>query len=190
MHYEIHITVLTPNIEQFKNDCSYIGVKPIVIETQNKKNEFEQQVMTSSKYEDAHYIVRLINLSKQLKSLGYKILRQKVEIKPEYNKHNLHKYYETHLRIKYPKNESNENLKRFCSHTKFHLSKNLFKVDKEFNYQLLTFRTSDMSYDQFYDYVEKSLDCLKNAYHYNYDKIEIEEAILDTNIDIDKNWLN
>lgn len=39
MDFEIHLTVRTNDVEQFKQDCKSIGVKPIVIETENNINK-------------------------------------------------------------------------------------------------------------------------------------------------------
>ncbi len=39
MNYEIHITVEVSNLKEFKEDCETIGIKPIIIETQNFNEE-------------------------------------------------------------------------------------------------------------------------------------------------------
>jgi hypothetical protein len=79
MNYEIHITLQVSNIETFIEHCKEIGVKPIIIETQNN-NVFEQQIMTSSKYSGSHYLLKLDELVSFFEDKKYTILRKKVEI--------------------------------------------------------------------------------------------------------------
>jgi hypothetical protein len=104
-------------MEQFKIDCSILGIKPILIETQNN-NDFEQQIMTSSKYSDDDYGPTLNLLCENL-SLKYKILRKKVEIKPENTKNKNFIYYESHLRLKLPKNYNYIVLNELCKNIIF-----------------------------------------------------------------------
>ena len=98
MKFEIHITVDTDNLDLFKNDCTIINVKPIIIETENN-GDYEYQTMTSFKHEDINY-VNTLNKSLDFLSINHKILRSKVEIQPEIQKHISHLYYESHFRLK------------------------------------------------------------------------------------------
>lgn len=187
MEYEIHVTVDTNAVVLFVNHCKEIGVKPIVIETQ-KENSFNNQVMTSSKYSDDHYLDTLRNISSSLKDKSYKILRQKVEIRPLEVKHNNFIYYESHLRLKLDKDFDYTNLKLLCKELNFHLSKNLFKKAEDFSYQMITYRSYTDSLTQFIkiiDVMKKKLTDLS----INFDKIEIEECIFDSNVNVDNNWI-
>jgi hypothetical protein len=190
MHYEIHVTVKTDNVKQFKDDCQEIGVKPIVIETQNK-NEFAQQVMTSSKHTGDSYESKLNEIASRLSIKGYTIIRKKVEIMPEENKHKDFIYYESHFRLKLPKqpvDEINVLLKNFCGLFGWHYSKNLFKKSEEFNYQMITYRNSDINLYEFKLELNRMKDFLGDI-GVECDKIEIEEAIYDSNELIDASWL-
>ena len=114
MNYEIHITLQVSDRQKFINDCNEVGVKPIVIETQNK-SEFSEQVMTSSKHSGSHYSFILSELCSKFLNKGYKILRRKVEIQPEEAVHPDHIYYESHLRLKLPKDFQYNILRRHFS---------------------------------------------------------------------------
>lgn len=185
MNYEIHITLKVSNIEEFKADCAIIGVKPIIIETQNG-NEFQNQIMTSSKHSGSHYLFNLNRIASGFED--YEILRKKVEIQPEEQKNSEHIYYESHLRLKLPKQFDYSIIKEICKNHNLHLSKNLFKTSEDFNWQMITYRGYDKSYTEFTNSIKKiksDLDLLAIPY----DKIEIEECIFDSNELIDKEWL-
>lgn len=184
MIYELHITVNSKNIEQFKKDCSNINVKPIVIDTQKG----EVQVMTSSQHNNNFYIETLNDIKNKLIGLRYDILRCKVEIKPENIKHHNFIYYESHLRLKLPKIFDSTLLKQKCKESKFHFSKNLFKSDIDYNYQMITYRDYKSSFFEFNNIINNMKTYL-NINNIDFDKIEIEECILDTNTSVDKNWL-
>ena len=87
--FEIHVTI-TPEdsydftIDEFKEDCSLVGVKPIVIDLEINDGSILKDVMTSSKhfgdnrsaYEESERIVS------ELRNTGYKVLRNKIESVP------------------------------------------------------------------------------------------------------------
>jgi NTP pyrophosphatase (non-canonical NTP hydrolase) len=93
--FEIHVTVdldnsythkhiHDENLDGFKEDCSIVGVKPIVIDLEINDGSIIKDVMTSSKffgdnrtaYEESERIV------KELKDMGYKVVRNKIESVP------------------------------------------------------------------------------------------------------------
>lgn len=183
MEYEIHITVEARDKIQFIEDCKFIGAKAIVIEAAG-----EEQMMTSSKHVDNSYKARLHNMTYNLKCMGYKISREKIEIKPNYSEwHKNHKYYESHLRLKLAKSFDLGILQKIVPKS-FHLSKNLFKTDDLYNYQMITYRDENTDYDSFIDTIGYMKELL-NKNNIECDKIEIEECIHDTNILIDKKWM-
>lgn len=188
MIFEIHVTVKTKDINQFKIDVTEMGLKPIIIETQRDKS-LDYQVMTSSKYNKLDWAFELNKICCDLFSKGYEIVRKKVEIVPEqWYDHELHIYYETHLRLKLPKEFDYTSLNELCKRRGFHLSKNLMKKSEDFNYQMITFRDYKMTQYAFFlaikhmtsDLIDLSID---------YDKVEFEECIYDSNESIDNNWL-
>ena len=187
MEYEIHVTVQTPHMLTFINDCHQMGVKPIVIETQ-KNDCFDNQVMTSSKHKGDDYMITLHSICDQLKEKGYHIIRQKVEIRPQVMKDPNHIYYESHLRLKLNRDFDRSILYDLCKQLDFHLSKNLFKKDTEFDYQMITYRKYNMSFDNFIMGIEKMKQKLIEI-NVIFDKVEIEECVYDSNVKVDANWI-
>ncbi len=189
MIFETHLTIEVIDINKFKLDCLKLGVKPIFIQTENHSNELGDQIMTSSKHNDEYYLNTLNKLIFEFENNNYKILRKKVEIQPEETKHPEHIYYESHLRLKLPKDYNIDIIKELCIKSNFHLSKNLFKTDELYNYQMITYRNNFINYNTFQYIINKMIDIL-NKIDIGCDKIEIEECIFDSNINIDNNWLN
>lgn len=190
MNYEIHITVNITDIDKFKSDCESIGLKAIVIETENNSN-FENQVMTSSKHSGDDYKPKLDSIVCKLQELGYTILRQKVEIEPcmTRKKHPDHLYYETHFRLKLPIGFDLDFHKNDIKSLSYHLSKNVFKKDDTHYYQMITYRNrKSEDYFYFMFFINMMSRYLK-YYNIKYDKIEIEECIYDTNVSVDQSWL-
>ncbi len=200
LYYEVHLTVSNvKDIEKFKEDCVSIGVKPILIHTQNK-NHIDEQVMTSSKYIGNDWKVKICKLTEQLYKLGYEVIRQKVEIQPDpINKHSEFIYYEIHIRLKFlldafkSKTLSNKIdyfmvLDNLCEKYNFHKSRNIFKADDQYFYQMITYRNVDINYQNFVCLINQVKDELDNN-NFVFDKIEIEEAIFDSNVLIDNTWL-
>src|ERR1044072_5861098 len=115
MQFEIHLTVETKDIEKFKLDCQKFGCKPIVIETQ-RNLEFGTQVMTSDKYTGNSYERILNRTVSNFQGAGYKIIREKVEIFPQAQKHPNHLYYESHIRLTLPNDLPDRKLRQLKNH--------------------------------------------------------------------------
>jgi len=191
MQFEIHITVETDNVTKFVADCKEFGCKPIVIETQ-RNLEFGTQVMTSDKYTADSYNDILNKTVSNFQTAGYNILRKKVEIFPQAEKHPDHLYYESHIRLLLPKNISSHklrHLKNHCISDNWHYSKNLFKTSSDINYQMITLRMYNTTLEVFKDAVDKMEAILKIVLNLNFDKVEIEECVYDSNDLVDKSWL-
>lgn len=185
MEYEIHITV--ENNDNFVKTCEEIGVKPIIIVV-DETNKESNQVMTSSKHSGASWRDVMNNLSKNLIDRNQKIIRQKVEVFPNEIKSDTFSYYETHFRLKLKKDYDITRLQYVCKYMNFHISRNLFKQNDEFNWIMITYRNSDMILSMFKSTVETMKGTLDNL-NIEYDKIEIEECVFDSNEKIDSSWL-
>lgn len=192
MQFEIHLTVETNDIEKFKSDCEKFGCKPIVIETQ-RNLEFGTQVMTSDKYAGFDsYEEKLYETVSKFQIAGYKILRRKIEIFPQEQKHVDHLYYESHIRLNLPKDlpaHKLRQLKNHCISDKWHYSKNLFKSSPEVNYQMITLRMYNTTLEVFKSAIERMEFILNIVLQLSFDKVEIEECIYDTDPTVDKSWL-
>lgn len=184
--FEIHMTVRSNNIDQFKKDCIGFGCKPLLIELQNDKTTY-QQVMTSQKFKHDDWDIE-INKTKEYFSEKYPIERIKVEINPYSSKEVQVKYLETHFRI-----IANDNtalvLKTIIENNSFHQSKNIFKKlnETEF-YQMATYRTYDLDITRFECVVESFKEVLREN-NFEYDRVEVEACIIDTNDALDDKWL-
>jgi hypothetical protein len=192
MQFEIHITVETDDVQKFVADCKGFGCKPIVIETQREEIH-GIQVMTSDKFAGDSYEIALTNTVNFLESRGYKILRKKVEKQPEQQKDKNFIYYESHFRLKLPKVKDEVAmvlLKGYCKTFNWHYSKNLFKSSPDFDYQMVTRRDYEMSLNEFLDVDIQGMKSFLTKMGIEFDKVEIEECIYDSNIKVDESWLN
>ncbi len=186
MIFEIHITIECESIDKFILDCEELKVKPIIIDTLNINNNI--QVMTSSVYKSEDYLNILYSLKNELINKGYKIIREKVEKKPSNICDDKFIYYETHFRLKLLKNTSYENLFTIIKNENFHVSRNLFKSDNNYDYRMITYRTKNKDISEF-NMIVINMEKILNKLNILYDKVELEECILDTNEVHDNNWL-
>jgi hypothetical protein len=201
--YEIHITVNTNNIAEFKTICELEKIKPIILDLQDREgNTIFHDVMTSSKYTGTSPLTFANKLADKLKTHGLPISRIKIEATPyndlvptQSNKKNieLNCYFESHLRI-------NTNiislplLKIICSKNNAHLSVNIFKT-RNVGFStftpiqiLATLRQNKGNYEEFLEQVYNfKVGLIDNDF--NVDKTEIEYAIYDSNIDHDQHWI-
>ena len=188
MKYEIHITVKIEDVQKFIFDCKSISLKPILIDTQTDGDI--HQMMTSDKYEGDSYQEQLSKSVNNLISLGYLIIRTKVEIIPYFINHLIHSdhiYYESHVRFRFPKNYDKINFINYCEVAGWHPSKNLFKSDVDWDYQMATLRDKDRNLEIFKYLISQFV---KHPMFEDLQiKTEIEECIHDTNVNIDDTWL-
>lgn len=191
-NYEVHITVdakLKLMVTRFQETCAAIGVKSIVIETENA-GEFHNQVMTSHSFKADNYVETMESVAKSLTEAGFTIIRKKVEMEPGDIKHPDHIYYESHLRLKLPLDyKLSDETREFFKLSGFHLSKNVFKRSDTHYYQMITYRTNLMDVYSFRIVINIMKNTLADL-GIECDKIEIEECIFDTNQNIDSTWLN
>jgi NTP pyrophosphatase (non-canonical NTP hydrolase) len=214
MPYEIHITVnynsneKKISIDKFKIDCKEIGVKPILLDLQDKKgNSVMDDLMTSSKIYGSNKDVfdEMERISKKLSNKGYNIIRQKIEasywhpnapfrIDGDVNMPN-GCYFECHLNVLcYDDDQEHENilskLSNIAKNNDCHLSKNAFKKFDNGSFTImLTFRSYDMMYEDF----EAKIIEIKNQLTYSKFPIEkeiVEFSIFDTKNNHDDLWIN
>jgi hypothetical protein len=186
MNFEIHATVENSNVEKFKADCVKIGCKPLLIELQNK-DYVGNQLMTSQKFKFGNWEEELKNIKEKLTNLNYKILRLKVEKYPENRDKAL--YLESHVRVKVTK-DTEELLDQISESKGFHKSRNVFKKINDTEYYVMsTYRTKNLDLNSFWMklfFFKEELT--RNGF--NYDKVETESCIFDSNENLDKSWLN
>jgi len=178
--YEFHVTVKNNNVEKFKKHCEKLKIKPIIIDTY-----VGEQVMTSSISKNINDIDNIVT---SIKKYNYEILRIKVEKQPLDTIDTEHIYYESHIRLKLPLNFPEDVLKPLCLKYKLHKSRNIFKVDEKFKYRMLTYRDYGKDLLNFKNHIDIVKNNL-NVMGILYDKIEVEECIFDSNINIDNKWI-
>lgn len=234
--FEIHVTVDLENsythkhineesLDEFKEDCKNIGVKPIVIDLEMKDKSNMKDVMTSSKffgdnrtaYEESERIAKL------LKEMGYSVVRNKIETVPWHpaapqDKDKDHPlwhgdpipngcYFESHIGVIVTKETKqdledlvdflNESICEFSGTAK--LSKNFFKKTDDGKFiNMLTYRSNMVNAKEFEGEVrsiEKIISgkndwsMLSHFRSFEYEKVEIEYAIYDTNVTHDAKWI-
>lgn len=184
--FEIHVTVNSGDVDGFVVDCQEYGCKPLFIELKNDESSYEQ-LMTSQKFGHKDWDTEINKIRKFL-SEKYEIQRIKVEVNPYAYQDIDIKYYESHFRLL--ANESNKDLiDTFTKKHKFHKSKNIFKriSDTEY-YQMATYRTYDKDITKFEDILALFKDDLTTN-NITFDKVEVEACVIDTNDELDKQWL-
>ena len=69
------------------------------------------------------------------------------------------------------------------------LKKGKVKKSDDFNYQMMTYRGYNQTYQEFVKHLEEGKAFLGIG-GIEYDKVEIEECIYDSNVSLDNLWLN
>ena len=218
--FEIHVTI-TPEdsydftIDEFKEDCSLVGVKPIVIDLEINDGSILKDVMTSSKhfgdnrtaYEESERIV------KELKDRGYKVVRNKIESVPWHPAAPTTTtgepipngcYFESHIGViitpdrKEDLQEFVDGLNARCTAAgrvelggTAKLSRNFFKKMEDGKFiNMITYRNNMTSTKKFQDEVKQIENSLNHwANNFEYEKVEVEYAVYDTNVTHDAKWI-
>jgi NTP pyrophosphatase (non-canonical NTP hydrolase) len=197
-------------VEDFKRQCKSLGVKPIVLELQ-LENETLDDVMTSSKhfgdnrsaYEESERIAR------ELSKMGYRVVRKKIETVPWHSAAPLVDgvipipndcYFESHIGVVITP-EQKENLNDFVDFLNdmfeqsdsggiAKMSQNFFKKSNDGSkfINMITYRNNLCGYDTFKEEVEMiKYSLVSNGFEF--EKVEVEYAIYDTNVSHDNAWL-
>lgn len=204
--YEIHVTVeLVPTkrehelqLNMFREVCSDLRVKPIVLDLENNGETVMKDVMTSSKhignnasaYEECQRIQNTLSLN------GFKVVRSKIETVPWHPAAPINEndempkdcYFEAHIGCVIYANQKDK-LNDIAKANDAHLSRNFFKKMEDGRFvNMLTLRHYNGTYDNFMDYLESLKECL--AYNnIQYDKVITEFSIYDTKVSHDFQWL-
>lgn len=218
--YEIHITIDLENlletnftIDNFREDCKSIDVKPIVLDLEMKEGSIKD-VMTSSKhfgdnrsaYEESNRIAN------KLTSFGYKVVRNKIETVPWHPAAPTFNtgepipngcYFESHIGVVITPDEKEllqefvEGLNNGCTEAgrieiggTCKLSQNFFKKSKDGSkfVNMLTYRDNMTCKEDF----EHAVDAIKwslTECEFDFEKVEVEYALYDTNVNHDSKWI-
>jgi NTP pyrophosphatase (non-canonical NTP hydrolase) len=207
--FEIHVTIESPSsIDKFKQSCSSIEVKPIVIDLEINDGSIIKDVMTSSKhfgdnrtaYEESKRICGELELQ------GFKVLRNKIESVPWHPAAPVIStgkeipngcYFEAHIGVTiYPdqKSELNDFVKSLTGLIDLSgfakLSQNFFKKSKDGSkfVNMLTYRSNICGSPKFKLEVEGIKHLLQEE-GFEFEKVEVEYAVYDTNVTHDAKWI-
>lgn len=197
--YEIHITVSTSDIQQFKDDCKEINVKPIVLDLINNQNTISD-VMTSSIVvgDNNTAIQSMKSISNFFKTKNYTVIREKIETVPYHpaapNKLNPKMpdncYFESHLNVK-TSVDLFEKLKLIAYNHNAHVSQNVFKkFDDGTCIIMVTLRYNNLIIEDFKIKLQNLIDSIAKCNEFILMKSIVEFSIYDTKIQHDSQWVN
>jgi len=203
------------DLEQFKLACKDIGVKPIVIDLEINSQVDIQDVMTSSKHfgDNRSAYEESIRILGRLEDYGFKVVRNKIETVPWHPATPTITtgepipngcYFESHIGViitpdrKEDLQEFVERLNERCTAAgrvelggTAKLSRNFFKKKEEGKFvNMITYRNPMTSNKKFIEEVKQIENSLKHwTNNFEYEKVEVEYAIYDTNVSHDLNWI-
>lgn len=205
MPYEIHITLNAEDgidIDTYKEHCTEIGVKPIVLALQDQSgSKVMDDVMTSSKLygNNGEAFDEMKRISNELSEKGYNVIREKIEGSywhpkaPFLEDGNTQMpegcYFECHMNVLCT-NERLEDLAKIAKATNCHLSRNAFKINDDGSFKImLTYRSYTQMYEEFESHLESIKQNLKFS-EFSLEKEIVEFSIYDTKIKHDQKWLD
>ena len=204
LHYEIHVTVKTKDVEQFKAKCKAIGVKPIVIDLQKKSGDVLCDVMTSSTISTSDRTIEtarkeMLYIEMELVKSGFNVVRCKIETVPwhpeapsEHNgkRHFPGSHFESHLGVIVKNSLDFYLLQEFSKKFSMHLSKNAFKKFDDGSFcQMVTFRSYTAVKEDFELTINEIVRTLKDHGLVFEKAPTIEFAIYDSDAAHDNDWL-
>ena len=196
LHYEIHVTVKTEEVNRFIEECGVVGVKPIVLDLQKQDGGSIQDVMTSSKVTGDDYAAfwHLREISRSLTEKGFTVVREKIETVPWHPEAIVHDenskegYFEAHFPILVAPVYLPD-LKIVTKNHGLHLSKNPFKVRSDGGLiQMATLRKK-VGLEIFKNWYESALMWLDGHMFHVIKAPEIEFALHDSNVMHDAAWI-
>lgn len=196
LHYEIHVTVKTEEVNRFMEECGAIGVKPIVLDLQKQDGGSIQDVMTSSKLigDDEIAFTYMRNVSRLLTDKGFNIVREKIETVPWHPKAIVHGkdskegYFETHFPVLVAPVYLPD-LQVTAKNQGLHLSKNPFKVRSDGGLiQMATLR-KNVALGCFMNWYKASMIWLDEHRFHVIKSPDVEYALHDSNVSHDSQWV-
>lgn len=192
LDFEIHITVKEAEVEPFMEDCSAIGVKPIILDLYTDGGPIKD-VMTSSRFRGSTTEVmrHTKDLAKELRDLGYVVVREKIETVPWHPAAMVQPpkqsaYFEAHIAF-----DPDERLRAFAELHNVHMSRNAMKKGTDV-VAMGTYRVSadQTSPDAFKSMVEKICQSAELVGLKIRSRPHVEYSLWDTNEQHDKAWIN
>ena len=197
-------------ISTFKGICQEAKVKPIVLDLELKDSNTIKDVMTSSKHigDNRSAFEECERIVNYLESKGLLVVRKKIETVPWHPKAPSKVeeempegcYFESHIGVAILPEDKDE-LDIFVHHTlkdkhlirldgTAKLSQNFFKKSNDGSrfVNMLTYRSHSGTYDRFSKEVD-SIKTLLVEYGFQFEKVEVEFSVYDTNVSHDSQWI-
>lgn len=196
--FELHVTVRTSNVEEFKCACIDVGVKPLLIQMQSSGGaNVLTDLMTSSVVvgSDNDAFIELKRISSCLSIRGFTPTRLKIEAAPWHastpsNDNGLRlkagQYFESHLAVECPSGHRNR-LAAVGAMASLHVSRNAFKRVGETEIVMATLRKSEGTIEMFKSDLSKARRAVE-ANGFVVGKEIVEFAIYDSNVNHDASW--
>lgn len=193
--FEIHITVeiSTDTINQFKNCCHELGVKPIVLDI--NLDFFDAMTSSTVKTDSIGLQTEITRIKSKLIDSGFRVLREKIETAPwhplspvDTDSMPIGCYVESHFNVK-TSTDSIELLKSISKQYNCHLSQNIFKKINETEFcQMMTIRSFSDNISTFNQKLYSINSELKDK-NFVVEKNIIEFVIHDSNLQHDNKWV-
>lgn len=198
-HYEIHITVKSDGeIEQFKEACALLEVKPLVVQLSN--GAVPDDVMTSSSIACTPSELRdeCIRILVGLEAMSWTTIRCKIECSPFHSKVidlepkdiMLSQYFESHIPVRIKGTDELFRLKAACLALDVHISANAFKIDADTRTIMITYRSAEYETLEFRQQVANRIEVIQQeGFDANCRSTIVEFAIFDSNRAHDNQWI-
>jgi hypothetical protein len=205
--FEIHITVklnnLTTEADRFRKTCAELGVKPIILDLQDKKGKLAMKdVMTSSKHfgnNRSAYIAASQLANELLTEYGFQVVRVKLETVPWHpaapqNESEVMPpscYFESHIPVTLRAIDESY-LRQIVQELNYHVhaSRNVFKVlDDGQIVVMLTYRRYEGTASSFATDVAEITNSVSACLGLSVGKVHTEFAVYDTKVSHDSTWL-
>lgn len=199
--FEIHVTVSDAwSAEKFQRDCASLGVKAVLLDLHTKSGGTLKDVMTSSTFVGGNLnaLQEVARIRNGLKSLGYKVEREKVETVPWHplaptlavptSRMPPNCYFEAHVPI-FCEESDVERYRDIVHDYGAHLSRNVLRrFDSGKVKVMATFRKHTLPRELF----ESALELLLQEFSaegVSYSKPHVEFSIYDTKVSRDGEWV-
>jgi len=185
---EVHLTILNQKtdiyLSELRKDVEGLGINIVHIIEGSFSDIMTKTKMCVRTLDEVHNLIKL--QKEKIQHLGYRVIRDKIEILPDQQFLSNSLYCESHIQILVSPEDRDEVEKLVLPHD-CHLSKNLFKqLDNGMFIQMITFREDD--------YITLSLKVINFitsiSKHFEVYKVVTEMVVHDTNRAHDNAWIS
>lgn len=209
--YEIHITVTSSDksLDDFKQICATLGVKPIVIDMCTKNDTTIRDIMTSSVHVGNNRTAHdeMERIASTLEYEGWTVVRKKIETvpwhpaAPQTCSHPMPTdcYFESHIAVTVEGEQCEDVWQQIQTLSEQYgapyISQNAFKQTEKSITRMITLRSYEGGFDKFKETLDEFVSNLRSNISTDtlcdvtVGKISTEFSIYDTNVAHDFQWL-